>query len=150
MFSGPQISSALAGSERLPWISTGPSISTKLLALFHDKQDWVMLRVEPSTQIPLHRHQGEVHGIILSDRRRLEPGGRVLGPGDYAYEPDGHVDFWAAHGDESFESLFRLRGAVEYLDADRNVIRCETAASKADEYRRVCAERGIAPVDLYR
>lgn len=140
---------AIAGKLQLPWIPAGPGISKKLLALFPERGEWVtLLRLEPGARIPLHRHQGEVHGYLLSGSRRLVPEGRVLGPGDYQYEPAGHVDTWSAGDELPFLSLFFVRGAVEYLSADGSVLRRETAASNAEEYRRACAVQDLAPLDL--
>ncbi|MBP1152286.1 MULTISPECIES: 2,4'-dihydroxyacetophenone dioxygenase family protein [Methylocaldum] len=142
---------AAAGNHQLPWISVGHGISKKLLALFPERGEWVtLLRLEPGARIPLHRHQGEVHGYLLSGCRRLDPEGRLLGPGDYEYEPAGHVDTWTAEGDAPFVSLFFVRGAVEYLDLDGSVLRRETAATNAEEYHRACSEQGFVPLDLCR
>lgn len=142
---------AAAENPQLPWIPVGPGISKKLLALFPERGEWVtLLRLEPGASVPLHRHQGEVHGYLLSGCRRLEPEGRLLGPGDYEYEPAGHVDTWTACGDEPLVSLFFVRGAVEYLAEDGSVLRRETAATNAEEYRRACTVRGFAPLDLNR
>lgn len=116
---------AAAGNHQLPWISVGHGISKKLLALFPERGEWVTL---------LH----------------LDPEGRLLGPGDYEYEPAGHVDTWTAEGDAPFVSLFFVRGAVEYLDLDGSVLRRETAATNAEEYHRACAEQGFVPLDLCR
>lgn len=142
---------AAAGKLQLPWIPTSPGISKKLLALFPERGEWVtLLRLEPGVRIPLHRHQGEVHGYLLSGCRRIEPEGRLLGPGDYEYEPAGHVDTWTAWGDAPFVSLFFVRGAVEYLAEDGSVLRRETATTNTEEYRRACAVQGLSPLDLCR
>jgi 2,4'-dihydroxyacetophenone dioxygenase len=142
---------AAAGNPQLPWISVAPGISKQLLALFPERGEWVtLLRLEPGADIPLHRHQGEVHGYLISGSRRLDPGGRLLVPGDYEYEPAGHIDTWAAVGDTPCVSLFFVRGAVEYLAADGSLLRRETAAGNAEEYRRACAEQGLVPRDLDR
>lgn len=140
-----------AGNPQLPWISMGPGISKKLLALFPERGEWVtLLRLEPGACVPLHRHQGEVHGYLLSGCRRLEPEGPLLGPGAYEYEPAGHVDTWTAEGDDPLVSLFFVRGAVEYLAADGSLLRRETADTNVDEYRRACAEQGFLLLDLRR
>lgn len=140
---------AATDNPQLPWIPAGPGISKKLLALFPERGEWVtLLRLEPGARIPLHRHQGEVHGYLLSGSRRLEPEGSLLEPGDYEYEPAGHIDTWRAGDDVSLLSLFFVRGAVEYLAEDGSVLRRETAASNAEEYRRACAVQGLAPLDL--
>lgn len=142
---------AAAGSARLPWIPLAPGVSSKPLAFLRNDGGWVgLLRLEPGARIPLHRHQGEVHGFVLTGRRRLGPRGLVLGPGEYEYEPAGNADTWAVEGEQPLVGLFIVRGAVEYLDAAGRVVRRETTESKAESYRRFCAEHGIAPLDLYR
>ena len=142
----------LAGSgAQLPWIPVAPGVSSRSLAFFRDGKGWVsLLRLEPGARIPPHRHQGEVHGFVLAGRRRLGPAGPIRALGAYDYEPAGQVDTWMAEGEEPLISLFVVRGAVEYLDAEGKVVRAETTDSKAEAYRCFCAERGLAPLDLYR
>ena len=142
--------SAIAGSGAFPWMPVMPGMSSKPLAFLPDKTGWVvLLRVEPGMRIGLHRHQGEVHGFVLNGRRRLGDG-RVLGPGDFEYEPAGQADTWSVEGDEPLVSLFIVRGPVEYLDAEGQVVSRDTAEGKAEAYRRFCAERNLAPVALSR
>lgn len=140
--------STAAGNSGFPWMPVIPGMSSKPLAFLPDGTGWaVLLRVEPGMRIGLHRHQGEVHGFVLSGRRRLSDG-RVLGPGDYEYEPAGQTDSWSVEGDEPFVSLFVVRGPVEYLDANGKVVSRDTAAAKAEVYRRFCAEKGLVPTAL--
>jgi 2,4'-dihydroxyacetophenone dioxygenase len=138
------------GGAQLPWILVAPGVSSKSLAFFRDGKGWVSLLREPGARIPPHRHRGEVHGFVLAGRRRLGPAGPVLGPGAYDYEPAGQVDTWRVEGKEPLVSLFVVRGVVEYLDAEGNVVREETTERKAEAYRYFCAERGLTPLDLYR
>jgi 2,4'-dihydroxyacetophenone dioxygenase len=146
-----ELSAVAAGGARLPWIPVAPGITSKSLAFLRDGNGWVsLLRLDPGAEIPPHRHRGEVHGFVLSGRRRLGPTGPVLGPGAYEYEPAGQVDTWMVEGTEPLTGLFIVRGAVEYLDAEGNVVREETTESKAETYRRFCAERGLRPLDLHR
>src|SRR5215467_13671197 len=103
---------AATAPASLPWIGVAPGVWSKSLAFFRENEGWVsLLRLEPGARIPQHRHGGEVHGYILTGRRRA--GGRILGPGDYEYEPAGSVDTWAVEGDEPLVSLFIVRGPVE-------------------------------------
>ena len=137
-----------AGGAGRPWIPVGPGVSSKSLAFFRDGKGWVsLLRLDPGAHIPPHQHRGEVHGFVF---RPAPPwaNGAVLGPGGYDYEPPGQVDTWMVEGAEPLTGLFVVRGAVEYLDAEGNVVRAETTESKAKTYRRFCAERGLAPLDL--
>lgn len=147
----PDSAAIAAGGAELPWIPVAPGVSSKSLAFFRDGKGWVsLLRLEPGARIAPHRHRGEVHGFVLSGHRRLGPTGPVLSPGAYEYEPAGQVDTWMVEGAEPFTGLFVVRGMVEYLDAEGKVVREETTASKAEAYRRFCAEQGLAPLDLYR
>jgi anti-sigma factor ChrR (cupin superfamily) len=139
---------AVADSVNFPWMPVAPGMASKPLAFFPDNAGWaVLLRVEPGTRIGRHRHLGEVYGFVLSGRRRLADG-RVLGPGDFEYEPAGQIDTWAVEGDAPLVSLFVVRGPVEYLDAEGRVASRDTAAAKAEAYRRFCAEHGLAPTAL--
>ena len=143
-----KLATALNTGAAFPWMPVAPGMSSKPLAFFPDKAGWaVLLRVEPGTRIGRHRHLGEVHGFVLSGRRRLSDG-RILGPGDFEYEPAGQIDSWAVEGDAPLVSLFVVRGPVEYLDAEGRVTSRDTATGKAELYRRYCAERGLAPAAL--
>lgn len=136
---------AIGSAADFPWMPVADGMSSKPLAFLPDQTGWaVLLRVEPGTRIGRHRHLGEVHGFVLSGRRRLSDG-RILGPGDFEYEPAGQIDSWAVEGDAPLVSFFVVRGPVEYLDAEGRVIARDTAAAKADAYRRFCAEHGLAP-----
>lgn len=132
----------------LPWNPVAPGVSSQLLGVFKDK-GWIsVLRLEPGSVIPLHRHTGEVHGFVLEGQRRLGPGGPVVGAGEYTFEPEGNVDTWSVEGDTPLISLFVVRGDVEYLDESEKVQRRETGQSKLEAYERLCKEKGIVPLDL--
>ncbi|WP_076861099.1 cupin domain-containing protein [Bradyrhizobium mercantei] len=131
-----------------PWNPVSPGVSSQLLGVFKDK-GWIsVLRLEPGSVVPLHRHTGEVHGFVLAGHRRLGPGGALVGPGEYTFEPEGNVDTWSVEGDVPLVSLFVVRGDVEYLDDSRAVLRRETGQSKLEAYQRVCIEKGVVPADL--
>ena len=130
----------LNGSDDLPWVQVAEGVSSKVLSLFPDGKGWVSrLRLEPGARIPLHRHQGEVHGFILTGHRRLGRAGPLIGPSSYEYEPPGNVDTW----------WVVVHGNVEYLDAEGNVEFVETAETKCEAYHKACAEQGMTPRDLY-
>jgi 2,4'-dihydroxyacetophenone dioxygenase len=139
---------AVAANVSFPWMPVVSGMSSKPLAFLPDGAGWaVLLKVEPGTRIGLHRHLGAVHGFILSGRRRLADG-RVLGPGDYEFEPAGQTDTWSVEGDEPLVSFFLVAGPVEYFGPDGKIAHRDTAAGKADVYRRYCAEHGLAPAAL--
>jgi quercetin dioxygenase-like cupin family protein len=135
-------------ASALPWIPLGPGESFKPLRFLPDEDRRVLLlRVEPGTVIPRHRHLGEVHAFNVSGRRRLDTG-EIVGPGDYVFEPAGNVDSWTAVGEEPVVVHISVRGAMETLDANGDVVRRDGAASLHDVYLRFCAEHGVTPRDL--
>ncbi len=123
-------------TERVPWIPLGPGESFKPLRFLPgDRGRVLLLRLEPGTVVPRHRHLGEVHGYNLAGRRRLDTGD-VIGPGGYVYEPAGNVDSWTAVGDEPVIVLITAYGAMEYLGENGEVLRRDTAASLRERYER--------------
>jgi 2,4'-dihydroxyacetophenone dioxygenase len=135
-------------TSSLPWIPLGPGESFKPLHFYQDdRARTLLLRLEPGTVVPRHRHLGEVHVFNLSGQRQLDTG-EVVGPGGYAYEPAGNVDSWKAVGDEPVIVHIVSFGPMEYLGDDDRVLRRDTAASLREIYHRYCRENGISPQDL--
>lgn len=129
-----------ADAEALPWVPIAPGFSFKLIRATSDDDVWVeLLRLEPGTTIPRHRHTGEVHAYTLAGQRELLDTGEVLGAGSYVYEPPGNVDSWRAVGTAPLLVFVTVRGAIEYLDERDAVIQRSTASTAAEAYRRGCA-----------
>lgn len=123
----------------LPWQPISNGFSLKALRATSDREARVLLlRLEPGTVIPRHRHSGEVHAYNLAGRRKLLETGEIVGPGGYVYEPAGNVDSWMAVGDETLVVLVVVRGAVEYLDDAGQVLSRSTTGSTGEAYRRYC------------
>lgn len=133
----------------IPWIPLGPGESFKPLRfLTNDRGRVLLLRLDPGTVVPRHRHLGEVHGFNLAGSRRLIETGEIVGPGGYVYEPAGNVDSWMAVGDEPVIVHITSFGAMEYLDEHDQVLRRDTASSLYGLYLRYCAEHDLKPLDL--
>lgn len=145
----PADASRVAHPESLPWIPLGPGASFKPLCVFQEGHGRVLLlRLDPGTVVPRHRHLGEVHALNLSGRRKLLETGDVIGPGGYVYEPAGNVDTWMAVGDVPVVIHVVAHGAMEYLDDEGAVTQRDTATSLLETYLRYCAQHGIEPKDL--
>jgi quercetin dioxygenase-like cupin family protein len=141
-------SQAFLDTERIPWIPLAPGESFKPLRFLPDDRGRVLLlRLEPGTAVPLHRHLGDVHAFNLAGSGRLDTGD-VVGPGGYVYEPAGNVDSWLAVGDEPVIVHISAYGAMEYLDASGTVVRSDTPSSLRERHQRFCAENGLEPFDL--
>lgn len=133
--------------DNVPWVPTQEGVAAKPLRFSPDLSGYVlMLRVEPGTVIPRHRHTGEVHGVVLQGQRRLLDTGDVLTAGGYVYEPAGNVDSWMAVGDDPLVCFIVVSGDVEYLGEDGHVVRRSNARSLRDAYLRRCSEEGISDV----
>src|SRR5262245_61099704 len=129
----------------LPWIPLGPGESFKPLRFYSDDRGRaLLLRLEPGSVVPRHRHAGEVHVLNLCGQRQLDTG-EVVGPGGYVYEPPGNVDSWKAIGHEPTIVHIVSFGAMEYLSEGDRVIRRDTAASLREIYLRYCRDHNIAP-----
>ena len=136
-------------SAALPWIpSATPGKSAKPLRFLRNGSGFVeLLRMEPGTLMPLHRHSGEIHAYNLSGSRLLCTG-EVIGPGDYVYEPPGNTDCWKVIGDETMLALVVVMGEVAFLgpgDTDRARV---DAATQLAEYHRHCIEQGLPARDI--
>lgn len=133
----------------LPWIPLGDGVSFKPLRFLPNNRGRVLLlRLDPGTLVPQHRHTGEVHALNVEGHRKLLETGEVVGPGDYVYEPAGNMDSWMAVGDTPLTAFISVRGAVEYLDDDDQVIQRDDTNSMMETYHRYCETNGIAVVDL--
>ena len=122
-------------SDKLPWVPIAPGFSFKLIRATSDDDVWIeLLRLEPGTVIPRHRHTGEVHAYTLAGQRELLDTGEIVGAGDYVYEPAGNIDSWRAIGSVPLVVFVTVRGAIEYLDGDV-VTKRSTATTAAAAYR---------------
>lgn len=145
----PRDASQPLEAERIPWIPLGPGESFKPLRFFpNDRGRVLLLRLEPGTVVPRHRHAGEVHGYNVAGQRKLLDSGDIVGPGGYVYEPARNVDSWMAVGDEPVIVHITSCGAMEYLGDNGEVLRRDTASSLRDVYLRYCADNGLTPLDL--
>ncbi|MGC4000302.1 MAG: anti-sigma factor [Anaeromyxobacter sp.] len=129
-------------SDTLPWLPCTPGFSLKLLRGGADDDPRVLLlRLEPGTLVPRHRHTGDVHAFNLRGSRVLLETGEVVGPGGYVYEPVGNVDSWRAIGDEPVHVLAIVRGAMETLGENGQVTDRTTTGSLTQAFQRFLEAR---------
>lgn len=131
----------------LDWIPLEHGLSFKPIRFFaHDTGYQLLLRLEPGTLIPRHRHTGEIHAFNLSGSRELMESGQIIGPGGYVHEPVGNVDSWRAVGDEPCVVHIEVNGRIEYLDADGAVTRYTDCGTARATYAQWCAARDLTPL----
>jgi len=131
-----------------PWVPLGEGRAFKPIRFMSRDRGYVaLMRVDPGTVIPPHRHSGEVHAFNLSGSRALSSG-EVIGPGDYVYESAGNVDSWKAVGEAPVIVLIVVHGTVEYLAPDGTVAARFSAATQEAAYRGHCEAQGLPLRDL--
>lgn len=133
--------------DEQPWIPISEGFTLRPLRFLSGRGYVALLRLEPGTVIPLHRHTGEIHAWNLQGSRELVTG-EVIGPGEYVYEPAGNTDTWRAVGEDVLVVLTIVGGEIDYLGPDGQVLRRTSAATVEAQYRACCAERGLVPADL--
>jgi quercetin dioxygenase-like cupin family protein len=132
----------------LPWIPLAEGKSFKPLRFLSGNRGFAeLLRIEPGTIIPLHRHSGEIHAFNLEGWRGL-CSGELIGPGDYVYEPAGNVDSWRVVGEVPCVIFVTVSGSVEFLGPDNTVTRSVSADTLMEIYRQYCTMKGIETLDL--
>ncbi|MGZ4808872.1 MAG: cupin domain-containing protein [Thermoanaerobaculia bacterium] len=133
--------------QTIPWIPLGPGESFKPLRFGRDRRV-LLLRLDPGTIVPRHRHLGEVHAFNISGHRKLIDTNEIVGPGGYVFEPAGNVDSWMAVGDEPVIVHITSFGAMEYLGDNDEVLRRDTPSTLREIYLRYCDDHHLAPIDL--
>ena len=135
-------------TDDLPWIpASTPGKWAKPLRFLGDRGFVELLRMAPGTVMPLHRHTGEVHVHMLTGQRQLCTG-EILGPGDYAFEPAGHIDWWKIVGDDDMLAFVVVHGDVEFIGPGGDVIARANVDTQRAAYEQFCREQGLAIRDL--
>jgi len=133
-------------TDAMPWVPAGPGLSFKPLRFFPDNAGWAqLLRVEPGTVIPRHRHTGEVHVFNLAGHRLLIESNTTVGPGAYVHEAVGDVDSWQAVSAKPCLLYVEVHGAVEYLRPDGSVEVVVDGDLQRKLYEGCCRANGRQP-----
>jgi quercetin dioxygenase-like cupin family protein len=132
-------------TAELDWIPLSPGIAFKPIAFLPGDSGYqLLLRVEPGTAVPRHRHTGDVHAFVLTGERRIAGCPEAIRAGTYVYEPVGNIDTWEAVGDEPCVVHIEANGRVEYLDDADHVVRHTDAATARAAYLDWCTRTGTA------
>jgi len=133
----------------MDWVPAGPGLCFKPLRFFPNNGGWAqLLRLEPGTLIPPHRHTGEVHAFNLSGHRHLIEANVSVGPGTYVHEAAGDIDSWRAVGDEPCVVYVEVHGSVEYLRPDGSVEVAVDGELQRKLYQGWCAAHQREPMPV--
>ena len=131
--------------DTLPWVPLRAGMWMRPLC-FQDDGYSLQLRVAPGVRTGPHRHTGEVNALTLSGQRRIFTSGELLGPGSFLHEPPGNEDEWGNEGDEDCVVMITLKGRVEYLAANGELLHHTDTHSAQATYLEHCTRHGLAPV----
>ena len=138
----------IVADKDIPWVPLGEGKFFKPLRFFKNDGGFVeLLKLDPGVEIPWHRHTGLVHAYNLQGSRVLDSG-EVIGPLDYVFEAPGNIDKWKVVGDTQLIVHVVVEGAVQYLDADGNVLKEYKASNLEALYRQHCQAKGLTYHDL--
>ena len=92
-------------TDGMPWIATGPGKSFRPLRFGADGWSELM-RLEPGSGVPLHRHTGEVHAFNLSGTREiLDADGQVTETTSAATQHAAYLAWCGQHGVHPAEQI---------------------------------------------
>ena len=133
----------VVNTEDMVWVPLSEDKAFRPLCFRDGNRGFVeLLRFEPGSVMPLHRHSGDTHVFVLQGALLMDTGGTVES-GGYIFEPAGNVDTWRAGGNEPLVILAGVSGSIEYLNSDGGVEKRVTAEYLRDIYRTHCEENGI-------
>lgn len=141
-----RLSTYVVDSQAMDWVPAGAGLAFKPLAFLPNNGGWIqLLRLEPGTTIPLHRHTGEVHALNLSGHRVVAGTEATIGPYTYVHECAGDVDTWTAVGSEPCVVHVEVHGTVDYLNEDGTIELVVDAELQRQLYLAHCEAVGCPP-----
>jgi len=135
-------------SGDVPWIRLGEGRELKPLRFLSEDRGYIaLLRIQPGAVVPVHRHTGEVHSFTIEGERELHTG-EIVGPGDYVFEPAGHVDTWKGAGTGPALVLVVVYGAADHVGPTDQQERRFSSNNVEKMYRAHCEAQGLKMLDL--
>lgn len=107
-------------TDKIAWRDLAPGVSIRVLRLDKAKEAWtVMIRSEPGSVLPRHRHLG-LSEIYILDGGGHHPETGDFKTGDYIVEADGAVHS-PLHFDQQVTQVMVAHGPSEFLNDDDTV-----------------------------
>lgn len=130
--------------ERL-WVPQADKVWFRPLLLDTLHGEWVnLLRVRRQGVFTRHRHPAPVHGYVIKGQWRYLEHDWIAREGMYVFEPPGEVHTLVVDGDvDEMITLFRVSGALIYMDEKNDPIGFDDVHTKIDMCRRHFAACGL-------
>lgn len=130
----------------LPWVDIGIGILFKVLSVNDSTGAHTMLtRYPPGTQLPPHRHSGNVFAYTLQGRWRYLEHDFIAGPGYIAHEManSSHTLKVLDDNTEDMILLTYMTGDLITYDDQGNIWAIDDAQTQLANYLRMAKEQGI-------
>ena len=103
----------------------------------------MILRVRRSSVLSRHRHQKAVHGFVLRGQWRYLEHDWVAQEGGYVYETPGETHTLVVDNDAEMITLFKVDGAMIYVDPDGAARGYDDVFTKIDMCRAFYSANGL-------
>lgn len=133
-------------TDALPWVDIGIGILFKVLSVNDSTGAHAMLtRYPPGTQLPPHRHSGNVFAYTIQGRWRYLEHDFVAGPGFIAHEMANSCHTLKVLDDntEDMILLTYMTGDLITYDDQGNIWAIDDAQTQLTNYLRMAKEQGI-------
>jgi quercetin dioxygenase-like cupin family protein len=135
---------AIPQDERL-WVPQQENVWFRPLCLAVTGGYWInLLRVRKSGVLSRHRHPQPVHGFVLKGSWHYLEHDWTASEGSYVYEAPGETHTLVVEADvPEMITLFKVNGAMIYIDPDGEVLGYEDVFTKIDLCRRHFTAAGL-------
>jgi 2,4'-dihydroxyacetophenone dioxygenase len=150
MSAAPAVSElpSVAVADELPWAQWMDGLWVKLLRVSEATGVYVlMVQFSPGTELPVHRHFGQVHAYTLQGSWRYLEYDWVATAGSFVYEPPGSTHTLRAEGsEEDTIVLFTIQGGLVVFGPDGTYWAYEDAHTAKQRYLMALEQQGKVDV----
>jgi len=139
------LDSAHLNHNAFPWVDQGFGIEMKVLRVCNVTGEWVIMnRFPPGTQLPKHRHSGDVTAYTLQGTWGYLESDFTATAGSLIREPANSVHTLKVpdDADEPAIVLFIIRGSLTHFTDDGTIWGISDGQTQVAEYVRLGAEQG--------
>lgn len=133
-------------TEKLPWVHIGMDIMFKYVSCCNKTGRYTMLtKYPPGTQIPAHRHSGQVFAYTIQGKWGYLEHDFVAGPGSCIYETanSNHTLKVADDSEEDMILLSVMDGNLLTYDDEGNIWAIDDAQTQLVRYLALAKEQGL-------
>jgi len=140
------LGAGMVDSEKLPWVHIGMEIHFKVLSCCNKTGRYsIMTKYPPGTQIPSHRHSGQVFAYTLQGKWGYVEHDFEAGPGSAVFETanSNHTLKVADDSPEDMILLSLMDGSLITYDDEGNIWAIDDCQTQTLRYLQLAKEQGL-------